>query len=353
MSKLTKEAMKIAKDSNVPVKPEQLLLFTLDQETEEKFYNHLLDFYDAMPKFFSSKYRAQFPAGEIGPVRRDFVWHGAKYTLDIMPGITDADDGKPVPSFPGEMVELIDDAIRKMATEGQIRQVNGKVGMFITLSSIRRELKKWGHEYSIRQIKNALLLGGTTRYRAISKDGNGELQGFFNLFNLHGLKTSTDWMNHDERAAAFLEFNMWVASGIQSGNYRQIHYKTSMEYKRTLARWFHKRLVLNYKQAARNNNYNILHSTVLRDSGRGDTISTDRKSFQTVKEALEELKEKGVIASYTVDNTHDADNPRRIADKKYILIPTDEFIQEVKRANFKQGEVRQRLGGPVIDSVDN
>ena len=118
-----------------------------------------------------------------------------------------------------------------------------------------------------------------------------------------------------------------------------------MSYKRVLARWLHKRLSHNYVQASMREHYTISLLTIIRDSGvkRYPEI---RNNIIQVIEALDEMKEKKVIANYEVIKLK---NGRKIIDAKFQLIPHPSFVSETILSNKRKGKMPMREVKRIVE----
>ena len=113
-----------------------------------------------------------------------------------------------------------------------------------------------------------------------------------------------------------------------------------MSFKTQLCRWLHKRFSHNYTQAGYDGFYNILLSSIQRDSGlldKGDMKAKRRK----IERALNELGNNGVIKSYDHRVLLEG---RKIVDVKYHLFPSDDFISEMRAANKRFKNTKENLG---------
>jgi stalled ribosome rescue protein Dom34 len=110
-----------------------------------------------------------------------------------------------------------------------------------------------------------------------------------------------------------------------------------MSYTRQLSRWFHKRLYHNFVNAGMLNSYNILLSTVKRDSGllNNARISQDIKYLERV---FEELSEKNTIYGFEKKVRRGRHN--QIDDVLYTLRPSLNFVSEMKKANKRASDIQ-------------
>ena len=121
-----------------------------------------------------------------------------------------------------------------------------------------------------------------------------------------------------------------MTASIEALTYRQCDYETLMAYKYQLSRWFHKRLYHRFTNAGLLDTYNILLSTVKRDSGllNNARITQDIKYLERT---FDELREKNIIFGFEREVRRGHRN--RINDVLYTLRPAMDFISEIIRAN--------------------
>ena len=130
-----------------------------------------------------------------------------------------------------------------------------------------------------------------------------------------------------------------VSKSVNELSYRQFNYGTLMNLSTPLARWFMKRLSHNFTNAGLLQSYDILHSSVARDSGLLNHPRMSR-NIKDVEAALKELQNQGVLLSFKGDKRMEG---RKIVDVYYHLTPSSEFVKETKAANKRNTDARDRL----------
>jgi len=88
-----------------------------------------------------------------------------------------------------------------------------------------------------------------------------------------------------------------VSKSINALTYRQFNYATHLTLPNQLSRWFHKRMSHNYVNADMLTPYNILYSSIERDSGLLNH-SRKQRNIATVDDSLKHLKEANIIWSF-------------------------------------------------------
>lgn len=317
-------------------KPIQLSLFEMLLPEEKKFSN-TVELYDFIPKYHWGK--AKRIDGEfLRSLNREFECRGKKYVVKVDPAKITESDGVSRDYYPSKREELIEDALRKLATEGQGVFLDDAAGVTFTIYQLQKELQQNGHSYSHDQIKDALMVCAKTNLTVTSDNGDTILVS--SIFETLGLQTREDWAETGERTRAFVRFNPLVTRGIKSGQFRQLNYEKSMRYKTVIARQLHKRMSHHYTQASFTNLYSISLTTIIRDFG----LTAYAKLTLNLRDcltALDEMKENHVILSYKVDKTIDTKNRNKLIDAKFTITPDPRFADEMKMANIKQKQMAQ------------
>lgn len=316
-------------------KPTQLELFELI-DTSEKDYSNTIELYDFIPKYVWGRVN-RIQGKFLEPIERDFNCRGQGYQVRIAPARIKDKDGVSRDYFPGKREELVEDALRKIATAGQGVFLDDEAGVTFTLYQLQQELKRTGHSYSITQIKEALMVCVGTNLQLTDMSGQDILVS--SIFDTIGLQTREDWEGQGEKTKAFVRFNAMVTISIRRKTFRQFNYETSMGYKNVISRQLHKRISHHFTQASFDKPFTILLSTVIKDFG----LTAYKKishNLRDVKKALNEMVEKNVLFKFELKKSFDKKKKNKIADVKLILHPHPFFIKEVINANKKQKEVR-------------
>jgi len=326
-------------DDYKQTKPVQLSLFEMLLPEEKKFSN-TVELYDFIPKYHWGK--AKRIDGEfLRSLVREFECRGKKYKVKVDPAKIDESDGVSRDYYPSKREELVEDALRKLACEGQGVFLDDAAGVTFTIYQLQRELQQNGHSYSHDQIKDSLMVCAKTNLTVTSDNGDTILVS--NIFETLGLQTREDWAGTGEKTRAFIRFNPLVTQGIKSGQFRQLNYEKSMRYKTVIARQLHKRMSHHYTQASFTNLYTILLSTIIRDFG----LTAYAKLTLNLRDcltALEEMKENHVILNYKVDKTIDNKNRNKLLEAKFTITPDPRFADEMKMANIKQKQITEKNG---------
>jgi len=312
-------------------KPMQLQLFELILPSE-KDYSNTIELYDFIPKYVWGKVE-RIQDKFLEPVEREFECRGGRYRVRIAPARVQDSDGVSRDYLPGKREELVEDALRKLATEGQGIFLNNEAAVTFTLYQLQQELKRTGHTYSITQLKEALMVCVGTILHLTDESGQSVLAS--SIFDTIGLQTREDWEGQGEKTKAFVRFNGLVTSSIRNNTFRQFNYEVSMGYQNIISRQLHKRMSHHFTQASFAHPYTILLSTVIRDFGL-TAYEKLSHNLRDVEIALKEMVAKDVLFKYELDKISDEKRSNKIADVKLILYPHPKFSSEIINANKKQ-----------------
>jgi len=311
-------------------KPLQLMLFELDPKDND--YSQTIELYDFIPKFNWGKSK-RIEGEFLRTIKREFECRGKHYHLTLMPArIEDGKDGSKE-YFPSQREELVEDALRKMMTEGQSLMLDGEAGISFTLYQLQKELSENGHTYSYDELKDAIrVLNGTDM---ILKDEDGVTEAAFSPIESYG------FAGEGKETKTFVRFSPLVTKSIKTGTFRMINYDKAMSLKSVIARQLHKRMSHHYIQASLTNPYEILLTTIIRDFG----LTLQRRiqyNLDEVEIALGILQEKNIVINFKIDKVFDLKPRRKLVDAKISLRPHPGFIDDIIKANA-HAKKRQEL----------
>jgi hypothetical protein len=321
-------------------KPEQLTLFEL-MLPKQKEYTNTIELYDFIPKYHWGK-TERINDKFLDSLERKFECRGIRYKVKIRPASIEDTDGVERYYYPSKREELVEDALRKFAVEGQGLFLDEQAGVTFSLYQLQQELQHNGHSFSKTEIKDALLICARTNITVSTEDGQAILVS--NLFETLGLQTREDWKGTGQKSKAFVRFNSLVTQSIKHRTFRQLNYEKVMSYSSVIARQLHKRMSHHYTQASFAAPYSILLSTIIRDFGLTEYAQL-RDNLRQVEIALKEMQEKDVVLQYQIEKTIDKTSRNKLTDAKIIILPTLPFSSEITYANKRQADIRKLFTG--------
>lgn len=311
--------------------------FLCNSEDERNQLSNTIDLWDSIPRYSISRQeqsKRRTDGGFLSLLEIDFRYKGKDFTIAIQPAKIRDEDDVIRDYYPSANEELIEDALRKIASErsqGYFEDESFRSGVVFTIYMLREELTKRGHSRSHAEIVKSLniLAGSMIEIRTTGGDSPGE--GFSRTNYLPGLAaTSKRKLRDDPDAKWVAQFHPLVTQSIHTMAYRQYDYHQMMSHSTQLARWLRKQISSKFTFASLTETFEILYSTVDRDSNLIN-YSRIRDGITALDAALDELRDRGAIATIQKEVIRGPRN--KIFDVRYILGPSLAFVHEVKAAN--------------------
>lgn len=322
-------------------KPFQLTLFSfLDlKPNQQQRYSNTVELYDFMPKYFWGK--IERIGGEfLRVLKREFEYRKATYKIEIAPAVITDRDGVERYYYPSKREELVEDALRRLATTSEGIFLDDRASVTFTLYQLQQELKRNGHTYDIRQLKDALLICNRTNITVTTTDGKKIIGS--SMFETVGLQTREDWKGTGKKTKAHIRFNALVSESIKNGAFRQLDYEKTMSYSSIIARQLHKRLSHIFTQASVTEKYDINLSTIIRDFGL-TPYKWISQNLRDVESALKEMQKKNTILNYSIEKFFDASQRNKLIDAKFIIITHPNFNNVVIEANVRHNRTKKAI----------
>jgi hypothetical protein len=318
--------------------PAQLSLF---QSVLSPASSSTIELYDAIPKYYYSpkdmealrrKNGGQF----LETLTRKFESRSQKYTVAIRPARIKSDDGSEREVYPTEREHLIEQALRKLATNPMNGiYLSGGFGVQFSLSELRRELERTGHSITYRSLIEGLKVNNATHLALTTEDGATMISA--PIFPTLMLTSRQEWEEDPKNARCYVKFNPLVTASIEELTYRQMNYETLMKLERSLSRYLFQRMSHLYVQADFMNPYRIALDTLVRDSGMAASRNASDNA-KRVERTLDELSAADVIMRWEKDVERGPHN--RLVNVVYTLTPSFGFKDDAVRANKKHAGIR-------------
>ncbi len=245
-AKLTHSAKK---KPPVPPKPEdfsnrQMDLFQnllCNKVAERDSLSNVFDLWDSIPRYVVSRQQQdKWRKAGAFPQLHNILFHyrGRELKATIQPAWIQADDGTITGYYPSANEELIEDVLRKIATDqdkGYYSQMDQRSGVVFTLYMVRKELEKRGHGRTYKEISLSLEIMARSVIVTSMADGNdGEFTSnslyLNNLFRVSKIKLA-----EDPEAKWFADFHPFASRALDDLTYRQFNYARLMSLKSQLA----------------------------------------------------------------------------------------------------------------------
>jgi hypothetical protein len=298
--------------------------------------------WDCIPKYSLSQVeqnRMRSKDGQLPVYRKEFRFMDCDYCILITPAFLSIEDGRAY--FPSANEELVEDALRKMATlQNQcfFDKEKASCGITFTLHQLRTELKKQGHSRSYQEVVKSLLILARSDIEIYAKNSGGQGFSIEKFIRISSFSSNTELDNSESRWVAF--FHPLVYKAMNDIEYRQFNYRQMMQLKTHLARWLYKRLAYYYTNAAHTVPIKLSLAHIREESGMLErSRSNDAiKELEAVFEVFMTIK---VFNSFK--RIKDIRGERnKVIDIIYEAHPHSDFIKSVKAANKRQSDGREK-----------
>jgi hypothetical protein len=310
--------------------------FLCNTAAERDQLSNTIDLWDSIPRYSVSRQammKMRTADGFLDLYEISFTYKGTHLKAIIQPARLREEDGRTQDYYPSASEELVEDALRKIAAEqdrGFFDKRNYRCGVVFSLYMLREELRRRGHSRSYQEIMKSLhiLSGSLIEIRA---DEGNDAQAFSRTNYLPALAAVSRKKLRDNPEAKWVaQFHPLITQSLDALTYRQFNYHRMMAHTTQLARWLHKQLALKFTFASATSTFDMLYSTIKRDSALVN-YKRERDGIDAVSKALEELRAQDVLLHISRQEIVGARG--KIEDVRYTLQPTLEFIREAKAAN--------------------
>jgi hypothetical protein len=327
--------------------------FLCNSASEQDKLSNTLDLWDSIPRYSVSRQamnKMRKAGSFLDLLTIDFHYRGTPLQAIIQPArILDKATGISQDYYPSANEELVEDALRKIATDQQsgfFDKPNHRSGVVFTLYMLREELKRRGHARSYQQIMLSLNILARSSIEILTTDGKGG-EGFTISNYFPGMAAvSKQKLADDPHAKWVVHFHPLVTQSINALTYRQFNYAQMMGYKSQLARWLHKMLSIKYTQASLLTPFEMRYSTIKRDSALLEGYKNrERDAISALEDALNELlsQKDGVLMSITKQEVRGLRG--KLMDVVYSLIPSPHFVAQIKAANKRRALSEESISG--------
>lgn len=304
-------------------------------EQREKMSN-AIPLWDCLPRYSMSRQAAhKMRKAETLPALLNIPckYLGQNFVVQIQPARIFDDNENVVEYYPSANEELIEDALRKIATlqnQGFFDEKRPRSGVSFTIYQLREELKKRGHTRSHKEIVLSLQILARSIIEIKTENKKNKAFGISSYFRQLSSVSRSDLIE-DTDAKWYVEFHPLITQAINEIDYRQYNYAQMMGHSTQLARWLHKYLVIKFTCAELGKEFEVRFSTVKRDSGLLEAYGRNRDAMDALKKAFTELTNDEILLSF---NKNRVIGPQgKVEDIVYTIFPTIKFSMEVKASN--------------------
>ena len=338
----------------IPTDPENLQLnlfqnFLYNREEERENLSNAIDLWDSIPRYSVSRQAMAKARKEekTGTTLKKYTttlhYMRGTYECTITPSRVTDIDGEERDFYPSANEELVEDALRKLAAEqhaGFFDKPTLRSGVVFSMYALREELAKRGHTRSYQEVRRSIDILSGSIIEIDGQNERGEELYVKSAYLPSVIAVSRKRLADDPRAKWAVQFHPLVTASIDKLAYRQFNYDKMMRHNTHLARWLHKQLVLKCTGADLVKPFEMRYSTIKRDSGLLNGYTRERAAIEALVAALNDLKERDVLVQY---DRKDITGPRKkLLDVVFSIWPSLDFVTEVKAANKRQSEAKQK-----------
>lgn len=308
--------------------------------------SNTIELWDAIPKYSASA-RAQNKLrdskGNLPVYEQQFEYRPTveglpdriQCKVTIRPASIRNKDGSFTQYYPSTDEELVEEVLKKIFTDqnfGVHSVAPEESWVKFSLYKIQKELQARGKTRSLDEIKRSLEILSLATYELTLEGKTSGKADYTNTILSDMIRTTKSDYLEDPSSLWCARLPALVSKSINKLSYRQFNYAKLMSLPNQLSRWLHKRMSHQFVNASLLQPYNILYSSIERDSGLLHH-SRKQRNIETVDTSLEHLREADVLMSFKKEEQRKG---KTIVDIKYFLQPTMTFINEIKAANARQ-----------------
>ena len=263
-------------------------------------------------------------------------------------------------AWPSDREEKVERALIRLASQGKIAKISGKMGsryaVYFTFSELIKELKSVYQSLNHKELKDSLLIlkGAelSLRYQAVSEDGEVLEKNEVLMNYLSAIHFSTGRGRSNVRCVAVL--NELMSQQIESFEYKSYYYNRTQSFKRSLSIWLSFRLYRMFRYASPSHTH---HFSLVKTMVKYGSIDSDKdvnKRLVALRRdmtaTMKDLKGAEIIKDYTILNIKNDEGV--IVDYKYTLYPTDKFCEEIIELNKHSVRIGVKAKKVMGESTD-
>lgn len=315
---------------------EHVLQLSLFETTDNRQANYTALF-DLAPRYLQRAERKK-DSGFLDGVYREFSFNGEKYTLSITPArIRDPSSGLERDELPGEREQLVEDVIRKLASEGLSLGKQEEVMTAFSIYQICNELQRHRHTFSKAEVKEALqiLHRSVIEITKITQKGEKKQKAIVSASVFPTLVMRDE---NDPSSKAYVQLNPFLAQAIKSLAFEQVDYEWMMQIKGQMTRWVFKSISLMLAESDDLPEFMEIKASDIA-LNHGSQWSRWRDMLAQVHKSVTQLLDVKMISDFTA---RDVMAGKKKEDVVYTLRFSPEFMQDRRMARAKGKFVERR-----------
>jgi hypothetical protein len=331
-----------SKLDEIPNSPQLDLFGNFWGDAEDR--SNTIELWDALPIYsfpLRRQSRIRESNGRLPVHAHSFTYRQRECRIEVQPASIRQKDGSFEDYYPSADEELVEEVLRKIFADQQYgRHDAGGVESWVkfSLQMIAKELRKRGRTRSIDQIKRSIEILSKTHISFYLEDDARPI--YMNSILSDVTQVTREEYLNDGSSMSWARLPALISKSINDLTYRQFNYGKLMELKSQLARWLHKHLSHIYTNASLAHPYEVMFSTIQKNSGLLAYVRT-QQNVKELEKGLDELKAKGILADWMKEERRGDKN--KIHDIKYTFIPSGPFVSDVKAANARRKDSAVKL----------
>lgn len=323
-------------------------LFTKFYGNEQTAQTNSVEFLDAIPKFtvHRNKQLELREDGDLKMHRGNFVFRDQQFSYRVQPAYI-AKDGKDVAFYPAGDEELVWEVIKKLFCDQAYGYHDTDTSpttcwVRFSLSLIRTELGRVGHQRSIAEVRQAVDI---LRSSVISVLVAGKKDPIFTgtLLSETWDLTQDDYIDDkNPKRGWYARLPQMMAEALGTLEYRQLNYEKGLKFKEPLARWMQQRFTHRWTNVSIVDPYHIALSTVEEESDYLTGLRPTRKIARMDK-AFKELNDADIVGLVEKDVRRENGRGRKISNVVWTVYPGRTYSSEQKAANARLRDARTQL----------
>ncbi len=330
VNKQTSNKMKKKPPEN-SIQSKQMDLFCNFMTNEINSVSNSVELWESIPKYFFTPAQVEklrTRTGHADPYKQPYRYKDMDCTVTIHPALIEQEDGSYKAFFPSVTEELIEESLKKILTD-QIHGIhdpsNSETWVKFSLRMINKELKRREKSRNISEIKHSIEI--MSQCILILSKGKKEIWRGAILQDL--VTVGREEYKEDTGALHAARLPLFISHAINKQEYRQFNIDSHMKLKTQISRWLYKRLVHRYTYASVTKDHNFMYSNVKEESLHLEG-KTERNNRKKMINALEELKDRGILISYESDEIKKG---HKIIDVKYTVLASLQFTRDQKASH--------------------
>ena len=326
---------------------EPILQLSLFETTDNRQANYTALF-DLAPRYLQRAERKKDSAFLDG-VYRDFTFNGEKYTLSITPArIRDSSTGVERDELPGEREQLVEDVIRKLASDNLSLGSQEEVMTSFSVYKICAELQKHRHTFNKNEVKEALqiLHRSVIEITKVIAKGDKKQKAIVSASVFPTLIMRDE---NDPESRALVQLNPFLAQAIKSLAFEQVDYEWMMQIKGQMTRWVFKSISLELAGSVDLPEFMEIKASDIA-LNHGTQWSRWRDMLSQVHRSITQLVDVKMISDFTA---RDVMVGKKKLDVVYTLRFSPEFLQDRRMARakskFKEDRAEAVAGKKALD----